>query len=96
MRRCKIPASACSRADHPCCEDCDAEHCKARCENRPDCCGYSGEAPARGMPRKYDRGKIVKLHAKGMTNREIADHIGCHIETVRQALKKVGQGGCDG
>ena len=96
MRRCKIPANACPRAGHPCCVDCDAQHCKDRCKNHPDRCERSEEAPARGMPRKYDRGKIAKLHAKGMTNLEIAAHLGCCVETVRQALKKVEQGGCDG
>jgi hypothetical protein len=43
----------------------------------------------RGRPGKFDYRHIHNLAQSGKNNREIAEMLGCSVETVRQALRRV-------
>lgn len=96
MRRCCITPPSC-RHQHasPCCKDCAEADCETRCRNDPDRCHcWTNKPPrqtAQGKPKpKVDREKIFRLHQQGLTQRDIAERIGCCRATVNNALHEKG------
>ncbi len=91
MRRCKIP-TGCKLPSRPCCADCGDKTCAARCQNRPERCGcWTDEAknPHRGGRRKVDPQELLNLHKQQLSQREIAQRMGCGKSTVNAALRKL-------
>ena len=39
-----------------------------------------------GRPTRYNRDDIIALHNKGLSDRDIADNLGCSMRTVQRAL----------
>lgn len=48
-------------------------------------CGYE---PPRGRPKKLDDAKVLALHKKGLSLREIADKLGVTHGAIQAALKR--------
>lgn len=96
MRRCKIP-TGCKLPARPCCADCGDKTCTARCWNSPERCGCWTEfssSPAedarRGGKSKLDAQKLLSLHEQGLSQREIAQRLGCGKSSVSATLRKLG------
>ncbi len=92
MRRCNIPPSTC-RHPHttPCCKDCGDKTCKVRCQNDPElCCCWTDRPPRQKRERKFDGTQMLRLHAQGLSQTQIAQFLGCSRNTVGSALREMG------
>lgn len=44
--------------------------------------------PKRGILKDIDKATLVRMRQEGMSNQEIADHVGCSYQTIRNILGK--------
>ena len=97
MKRCKIAPTVCLCSDGPCCKDCKFRDCTVRCLNTPDRCGCMEEGPpprsrvrGKGGGRYLDWDEIARLRGLDLTIAQIAEQLGCSVQAVNNALKKMG------
>lgn len=96
MRLCSIAPTTCRhRYSTPCCRDCREADCEGRCLNDPSRCGcWADKPPRQKMPDshrgKIDREQIYRLRQQGLSQREIAERVGCCPTTVSNALHERG------
>lgn len=94
MRRCNIAPTTCRHGcAAPCCKDCREADCESRCLNDPSRCGcWADKPPRRKMPDwhrdKFDRDQIYRLHQQGLSQKKIAERMGCSTSTVSSALRE--------
>jgi hypothetical protein len=58
----------------------------SKSKNRYKACKENGQQG--GAPKKYDADKIMALHNQGMSDKDIAEKLGCAVRTVQRALAK--------
>jgi len=93
MRRCNIPPPSCRYpVTTPCCKDCRATGCPARCENDPRYCNcWSDKPPKQKRTRKVSTLQVAFLYGQvGLTQAEIAGQLGCARSTVCNILRELG------
>ncbi len=93
MRRCKTAPPSCRQAGTPCCKDCADKACKTRCQNSPDRCGCWENSPApQHRKHRVDAARVACLSDKGLTQKQIAQRLGCSQQAVSLILSKMEAG----
>lgn len=57
-------------------------------KNRYKACKENGQQG--GAPKKYSESQIMALHNQGMSDKDIAEKLGCAVRTVQRAIAKQG------
>jgi hypothetical protein len=57
-------------------------------KNRYKACKENGQQG--GAPKKYSENQIMALHNQGMSDKDIAEKLGCAVRTVQRAIAKQG------
>ena len=58
----------------------------SKSKNRYKACKTNGQQG--GAPKRYDESQIITLHNQGMSDKDIADKLGCAVRTVQRALTR--------
>lgn len=60
----------------------------SKSKNRYKACKTNGQQG--GAPKRYDENQIMALHNQGMSDKDIAEKLGCAVRTVQRSIAKHG------